>query len=254
MKKVLKIGAVLLVLLAVGGTAGMWAWSRSRHAEAAAEAIAALQSDAAVTVTEGRYIEFRPAGQPVRMGVVFYPGASCDARGYAPVLRRLAAAGYLVVDVPMPFELALFAPGRAAAVQAAYPEVKRWAMIGHSLGGAMAATFAHDNPDKVAGLVIWDSYPPDSKSLADFPGPVWQIHRATPDGKPPPAFAERRHLFPADGPWVAVPGGIHMHFGSFDGGAYVESWEPSISRAESQEQITAATLEALRAIEAAGAG
>jgi pimeloyl-ACP methyl ester carboxylesterase len=251
MKKALKIGAVLLLVLAIGAGVGLWAWSRSRLAEPAAEALAALQSDAAVTVTEGRYIEFRPATGEARVGVIVYPGANCDARGYAQVLRRLAAAGYLVVDVPMPLDLALLAPNRALAVQEAYPDVRRWAIIGHSLGGAMAAAFVYGHPQAVDGLIIWDSYPDSSMSLADWDRPVWHIHRATPDGRPPAAFAERRGLFPASSRWVPVPGGIHMNFGAFDGGAYVETWEPSITRAEQHEQVFAATLEALQAIEAA---
>jgi pimeloyl-ACP methyl ester carboxylesterase len=247
-KKVLKIVAAAVVLLVLAAGVGLWAWGNSRHAAAADEALAALGSDAGVTVEDGEYLVFRPTTTQPRLGVIFYPGASCDLRGYAPVLRRIAAGGYFVVGVPMPLEFAFLAPDRALDVQAAYPDVERWALIGHSLGGAMAAGFVHRNPDLVQGLVIWDSYPAPNASLADYERPVWHIHRATPNGMPPLAFSEQRGLFPPTSRWVPIPGGIHMYFGSFDGGGYVEDWAPSITREEQHDRAAAATLEALEAM------
>lgn len=252
MKRFLKIAGGVVVVLVVAAFIGLWAWGNSRHADAAAEALAALGSDASVTVEEGRYLVFRPAAAAPRMGVIVYPGANCDIRGYAPLLRRIAAAGYLVVDVPMPLEFAFLAPNRALQVQAAYPEIRRWAIVGHSLGGAMAANFVYNHPDAVAGMVIWDSFPGPNNSLAGYGRPVWHVHRARPDGSPPASFAERRDLFPPDSTWVPIRGGIHMYFGSFDGGGYVEEWAPSISRAEQHEQVVAATLAGLRAMEGPG--
>jgi pimeloyl-ACP methyl ester carboxylesterase len=249
MKKILKYGGATLIALLAVAYLGLWAWAQSRHASATTDALAALASDSSAEVKEGQYLTFSPANGRVRLGVIFYPGANCDIRGYAPVLRRLAAAGYFVVDVPMPLEFAFLAPDRALDVMAAYPEVKRWAIIGHSLGGAMAGSFTNRHPDRVAGLVVWDSYPPENRSLADFPKPVWHIHRATADGAPPPAFEAHRASYPASSRWVPIRGGIHMYFGAFDGGGYVEDWVPTISREEQHEQVVAATLEALRDIE-----
>lgn len=245
MKRFLVITVVVVVGLLGTAWIGLWAWGTSRHSAAAAEAIAAVGSDAQVTVEQAQYLVFRPASGAARSGVIFYPGANCDVRGYAPLLRRIAAAGYLVVGVPMPLGFAFLAPEAASGVQAAYPEIHGWAIIGHSLGGAMAANYVHRHPDRLQGLVVWDSYPPESASLADYDRPVWHIHRATPNGAPPPSFAERRHLFPPDSRWVPLPGGIHMYFGSFEPGGYQEDWQPLISRAEQQDLIVAATLEAL---------
>lgn len=252
MKRALKYLVVGLVVMAVAAWVGLWAWGKSRHAAAGPAALAALASDAAVTVEQGEFLVFRPSAGESHLGVIFYPGANCDVRGYAPILRSLAAAGYFVVAVPMPLEFAFLGPNRARDVQDAFPRVRRWAMIGHSLGGAMAANFTFHNPDRVAGIVFWDSYPPSNASLAQFPRPVWQIHRATPDGAAPPALAAERHLFPAASHWVPIPGGIHMYFGDFVGGGFVEDWEPTISRDEQIGRVTAATLEALQEIAAAG--
>lgn len=252
MKKLLKYLVIPAVVLALAGYLGLAAWSQSRHASPTPEALAALASDATVAVEQGKYLTFAPAGAPPRLGVIVYPGANCDVRGYAPVLRRLAAAGYLMVDVPMPLEFAFLAPDRALEAMAAYPDIKRWAIIGHSLGGAMAASFTNRHPDRVAGLIVWDSYPPENRSVADFPKPVWHIHRATADGSPPASFEAHRASYPQSARWVPIRGGIHMYFGSFDGGGYVEDWQPTITRAEQHDQVVAATLEALQTMERSG--
>jgi pimeloyl-ACP methyl ester carboxylesterase len=252
MKKVLRGALYTVIALLVLMVGSVWVLGLMRHADAAPEALTALKPGDDVMVEEGRYIVLRPRRNAEKMGVIFYPGAYADARGYATTLRPVALAGYRVVIVPMPLEFAMFGLNRALAVQAAFADIHRWVLIGHSLGGAMAATFASIHPDALAGLVLWDSYPTSAASLANYPRPVWHVHRATPDGKPPAAFAERRNLFPANSQWLPIPGGIHMYFGSFDGGGYREDWAPSISRDAEHQLVIAATLRALDGI-AAGA-
>lgn len=252
MKRFLKYSAGLLLLLLVTLTVGFYVWGEMSLARPTDTALAAMQSDARVTVEEGKYITFRPAAVEPTLGVIFYPGANCDSRGYAPVFRRVADRGYLVVDVPMPRNFAIFAPSRADAVRAAYPEIKRWVIAGHSMGGAMAGYYAFHHQKELAGLIIWDSYPPEQDSLADSQLPVWHIHRATLQGAAPEKFEAMRHLFPVSSTWVPVPGGIHMYFGSFDGGGYKEQWTPQISREAQQDIVVTAMLNALRAMESSG--
>lgn len=246
MKKFLKIATIsVLSILLVAGV-GIWAWSRNLHASAATEALAALTSDADVAVAQGDDLEFRPIRKRPTMGVILYPGASCDIRGYAPVLRRLAAAGYLVIVAAMPIEFALFGPNRALDITSSHPAVRRWVLIGHSMGGAMAGAFVAHHPDSMAGLILWDAYP--ASSLADYRHPVWLLHRARPDGSPPARFVAKRATFPSDSRWVPIPGGIHMYFGSFDGGGYKEEWAAQITRDSQHDQEVAATLAALKAM------
>ncbi|MCL4790634.1 MAG: alpha/beta hydrolase [Gammaproteobacteria bacterium] len=252
MTKFLKYSAGAIVLLLVVLFGGFYVWGEMSLAKAAEPALAAMQSDDRVLVEDGRFITFRPATTEPRLGVIFYPGANCDSRGYAPVFRRVASRGYLVVDVPMPRNFAIFAPSRADEVRAAYPEIKRWVIAGHSMGGAMAGYYAYHHQDDLAGLIIWDSYPPEQNSLADSDLPVWHIHRATLEGAAPEKFEAMRHVYPVSSTWVPVPGGIHMYFGSFDGGGYKEQWTPKISREAQQDIVVTATLNALLAMEKSG--
>ena len=245
MKKFLKYGLGGLVVLLVIGVAGYYAWSVNSIARPTDSAIAALVTDDQVRVEDGRFLVFRPARLDATTGVIFYPGANCDVRGYAPVLRRIAARGYLVVDVRMPLNQAIFAPNRADDVREAFPAIQRWVIAGHSMGGAMASHYAHNHPDDLAGLILFDGRPTASDTLVNLRYPVWHIHRATLDGRPPDKLERFHNLFPASSTWVPIRGGIHMQFGSFNGGGYTEEWKPQISADEQHDQAVTATLNAL---------
>ena len=66
----------------------------------------------------------------------------------------------------MPFGLAALAPDAADAVIAAHPEIDRWVIGGHSLGGAMAAQYASGHDDVIDGLVLWAAYPAEDTDLS----------------------------------------------------------------------------------------
>jgi dienelactone hydrolase len=245
MKKFGKALAGAVVIAALLAYLGLSYTTRARNAAPSDEALAALVPDDVVQVESGDWLVMRPAGAEPAAGLIVYPGANCDVRGYAPVLRAIAAAGYLVVAVTMPFDFSIFAPNSADAVRAAYRGVRDWVMAGHSMGGAMAARYAFHHADELAGLILWDSYPPETNTLVDTDLPIVNIHRATPDGRPPRKFTAQRYLYPDSSEWVPIPGGNHMQFGSFVGGGYVEEWDAVISRDEQQAIVVAATLAGL---------
>jgi hypothetical protein len=245
MKKILKIVAVIVVALPVLAL-GWLVYSTDKNlASPTPEALTALASDDAVVVDDGDWLVMRPAGSTPTAGFILYPGANCDIRGYAPLAREIASAGYLTIVVSMPFDFSIFAPDRADDVRAAFPEIQDWVIAGHSMGGAMAGRYAFHHADDLAGLILWDSYPPAANSLADSTLPVLHVHRATTDGLPPQKFEDMRGVYPTDSVWVPVPGGVHMYFGAFDGGGYVEQWTPKITRAEQHATVIAATLDGL---------
>ena len=100
--------------------------------------VAALQSDALVTVSEqdGRWI-FAP-DEPAA-GLIFYPGGEGENTAYAPLLHGLAADGVLCVLVKMPCNLAVLDMDAADGIAEKFPQIDSWYIGGHSLGGAMAA-------------------------------------------------------------------------------------------------------------------
>ncbi|MGI9308136.1 MAG: alpha/beta hydrolase [Gammaproteobacteria bacterium] len=246
MKKIFKRILVLLPVALVFGFAYYWYANDRDTAVPDEDALAALAANPALSIQFDDWLLIQPAGSTPDIGVILYPGAYCDIRGYAPVLTEIAAAGYKVVGVKMPFNFSIFGPNKADDVIAAFPDIKRWIIVGHSMGGAMAGRYAFLNEDKLDGVIFWDSYPPESNSLADSKLPLTHIHRARLNGEMPNKFQVMQHVYPKDAVWVPIPGGIHMYFGSFVGGPYEEEWEPEISREAQHEIVVAATLEALK--------
>ena len=238
----LLVAVLALLLVAV---AGMLVWANTPLGPSP-EAIAALVSDDQVQVEQGNWLVFRPVGVTPDTGLIFYPGGRVDYRSYAPQARDIAAEGYLVVVPKMPLNLAVTAPGKATGIIAAFPEVPHWAVGGHSLGGAMAATFVHDQPDAVDGLVFWAAYPAANKSLAGSSVQVVSIS-GTNDGLATPAkIAASEPLVPTDTHWVPIQGGNHAQFGSY--GLQPGDGTATISAEEQRAQTVAATVALLAAL------
>jgi pimeloyl-ACP methyl ester carboxylesterase len=238
----LALGAVLgLVLLGAGG----WVFTPARPEP---DALAALVPGADVAVDLNPWIAFLP-GHPRETGFILYPGARVDPRVYARAARAIAEHGYPTLIVPMPLNLALLAPEQGLDVIGSFPQVKRWAIGGHSLGGAMAARFALNHPHVIHGLVLWASRPAGTDDLSGLAIPVASIY-GTEDGLvDPQTIAHSQALLPPDTTFVAIAGGNHAQFGNYP--PQLGSGEASISADEQQAQIVLATLALLSEIEAA---
>ena len=66
----------------------------------------------------------------------------------------------------MPLSLAVLAPNRADKVIAAHPEIERWVIAGHSLGGAMACTYLDSHPGAADALALLAAYATSSDDLS----------------------------------------------------------------------------------------
>lgn len=247
------VGIVGLVLPAVvlAAVIGFWLWATLSAAEPDATALAALEDTAAVTVTEEPWLTFTPTGAegPVQpCGLVFYPGGLVDARAYAPTLLPIAAAGYTVVAPSMPLGLAVLAPDRASAVIEAHPQIARWAVGGHSLGGAMAARYAFAHPGGAAGgLALWAAFPAGGNSLAGRDDLAATSVYGTLDGLATvEEIRQSAALLPAATAFVAIEGGNHAQFGSY--GPQGGDNPAAIPAAEQQAQAAAATVAVLDAL------
>ena len=244
MRKFLRILVLILALMGII-TGGFVIWG-STPAKPMSEALAVLQSDAQVTVTTGKWLVFSPAASGSTTGFIIYPGGRVDYRAYAPQAHAIAAQDNLVVIVHVPLNLAVFDQNAAEAVMAAYPEIKHWAVGGHSLGGSMAASFAHTHPELVQGLVLWASYPASSDNLSQSGVKVLSIS-GTLDGLSTPAKIEASHeLLPDETVWVPIEGGDHAQFGWY--GPQAGDNPASISREEQQAQIVQATAAFLKSL------
>ncbi|MDD6729349.1 MAG: alpha/beta hydrolase [Eggerthellaceae bacterium] len=207
------------------------------------EARAALTSDAQVTVAardDGSTV-FTPAeGAANGAGLIFYPGGKVEPKAYAPLMRAAAERGFTCVLVRFPFNLAVFDVNAASGVQEAFPQVERWYIGGHSLGGAMAAAYAADHAGDFRGLLLCGAYA--TKDLGASGLAVTSVY-GTDDGVlNRDAYAKNRGNIP-QAVEDTIEGGCHSYFGDY--GLQDGDGTPTISR---DEQI-ARTVDDLAAMD-----
>lgn len=239
-KRYLLLALIALVFVVTVVAGGFVLYTKLKTASPEPEALAAMTSTDEVEVTAGSWLVFKPKDAVPRAGFIIYPGGLVDARAYAPTARDIAAEGYLAVIVPMPLNLAVLGSGKATDVIESFLEIDTWAVGGHSLGGAMASQYAHDNPDNVSGLVLWAAYPASSDNLSDSDLAVTSIY-GTDDGLASlEEIEDSRPLLPPDTEFVPIEGGNHAQFGWY--GPQSGDNPAAISHPEQQAQIVAATV------------
>jgi hypothetical protein len=235
----------LLGLLAVGLVAFVvWA-SLARPAEPAP--LQAALADPAVEVTLGPVVELRPSDAVPTRGVVFYPGARVHREAYIATWAPIVAETDLLVLIPrMPLNLAVFGRSRAADLIEDNPDVDRWWVGGHSLGGAMAASWLGDQPaGEVEGLTLWASFATAGAELDAREELIVLSVSGTRDGLATPADVDqRRDLLPPTALMVEVEGMNHAQFGRY--GPQRGDLTPTISDEQAQSALTQAHVTALR--------
>jgi hypothetical protein len=118
-------------------------------------------SSETVTYEDQGDLSFAPAQGPAKAGFVFYPGAKVEEKAYAPLCYRLAEKGVHAYIVKMPFRLAIFGKNKGGSYPGKDDSIP-WYLGGHSLGGAMAASFLSGATHGYSGLALLASYSTDN--------------------------------------------------------------------------------------------
>ena len=159
-KAILALSAAVLVLaLACGIYAGDY--------YRAQDAAVASSETVTVTITEDR-ATFAP--DHAEAGLIFYPGGKVEFTAYGPLMAKLAEENILCVLLKMPMNLAVLDMAAAEGIPEQFPEVERWYLAGHSLGGSMAASWAGKHADAYEGLIL-----PAAYSTEDLTGTDLQV-------------------------------------------------------------------------------
>jgi dienelactone hydrolase len=226
----------LVVLLVVGVVGFLW---YAQPQPLLPEATAALASTDRATFEQGPdgRLTYTPTSGTPTTGLVLYPGGKVPPAAYAPAARAIAEQGYLVSIVPVPFNLAVFGIDAAASVIDDHPEIERWAVGGHSLGGSMAAQFIDSHPDAVDGLVLWASY--SAADLSEDDLVVASMYGSLDSGVPSFTSAENLAKLGANVTPTVIDGGNHEQMGWYTG----QPNDPpaTISRQAQQDQVVDAT-------------
>jgi hypothetical protein len=239
-KKIIKYLVIGIITIVIIGILGMLVWSKTGTYPARVVALSALESTDRVTITQDKWIVFEPVKE-TETGLIFYPGGLVEPTAYAPILHQIAEKGVLVIITPMPLNLAIFNTGAANAVIDAYPQISTWIMAGHSLGGASAAIFTENNPNRIDAIALWDSYPPDSADLSNNTISVISIFSTTNNIPNTENFNDKKHLLPSDTIFIGIEGANHAQFGDY--GPQKGDVVASMSLAEQHERVTEIMLD-----------
>ena len=239
-KRIIQFAFIGFVSIVIIGVLGMLVWAKTGTYPARNFALSALESTDRVTITQDKLIAFTPV-EKTETGLIFYPGGLVEPTAYAPVLRKIAEKGVLVVITPMPSNLAILNTGAANAVIDDYPHISTWILAGHSLGGASAAIYAENNPTRIDALALWDSYPPNSADLSDNTISVMSIFGTTNDLPNTENLNDKKHLLPANTIFVGIEGANHAQFGDY--GPQKGDVVASISLSEQHEKVAEIMLD-----------
>lgn len=200
-----------------------------------------LQTKETVSVTEmsaGLYLD----GPGDYAAMIFYPGAKVEYTAYLPLLSDLAEQGIDCFLIKMPCNLAFFGQNKAKKIMDSY-EYDHWYLSGHSLGGAMAASYASGHLESLNGLVLLAAYP--TKSLKSDSFSVLSLYGSKDGVLNMEKVEEGNSFMPADYVEICIEGGNHAQFGNY--GEQKGDHAADISREEQQAQTVEAILNMMKA-------
>jgi hypothetical protein len=205
-----------------------------------------LAPSPALSVVKGPAgLAFVPLAAAKRSGLIVYGGPRVPPEAYAYLARAAAEAGYTSVLASMPLDFAILSPAQVVKAAEAYPEVARWVIAGHSLGGAAAASFvvskaAAKAPRAASGLLLLASYPGKGADLSTKSLPVVTVSASRDALTSPSELAAARSRLPAGSRSVEISGGNHAQFGEYgpqSGDGLAEIPGPTQRRAVVEEAL-----------------
>ena len=196
------------------------------HADEGAIAVFSSDDNVSISTLDNGTVIFEP--QNATTGFIFYPGGKVDHNAYQPLMKALAKEGILCVLVEMPFRLAIFDINAAEGIQAQYPEIENWYIGGHSLGGAMAASYVSDHADKYNGLILLGSY--STADLSNSNLNILSIYGSEDKILNQEKYSDNKSNLPNDFTEIIIEGGNHAQFGNYgeqrgDGKALISAEE-----------------------------
>jgi len=228
-KKSIRISIVAIIAAVSLFAAGFYIYTLDYY-RADASAVQTIESNEANLKSQDSVTVFYPdVANDKGSALIFYPGGKVEAEAYAPLLERLSQKGITCVLVRMPFNLAVFDVNAADRVYGMLPGIENWYIGGHSLGGAMASSYAGKNTDKLKGVVLLGAYPVGSNNI-----PTLTVYGSK------DLVLDRSKLEGVENVHEII-GGNHAYFGNY--GEQKGDGKAEITREEQQEQTAEAIID-----------
>jgi hypothetical protein len=158
-------------------------------------------------------LSFLPTSERKSSGIIFYPGGKVELTAYSPLAYKLAEEGYMVTIVQMPFNLAVLDVDKGKEVINHYEAIEEWYIGGHSLGGAMAGSFAYDYKELINGVFFLGAYPVEE--LADSKLEILLINGSLDTIVDQDRLEQAKRLIPESSDNIIIQGANHSQFGSY---------------------------------------
>ena len=232
MKKKMKrryIVPLTVVSIVIAAVLGFLSWTAFYY-HADATAVSFAQNDSTL-INEGS-LTILPE-EDSSTAVIFYPGAKVEAIAYLPILKQIREEAHVTcILVHMPLNLAFFNVNAADQIIEDFPDIKAWYLAGHSLGGAMASSYAAKHQDKLQGLILMGAYIygdyPAEKALTIYGSLNTQVEAKI-------NYTENV---------VRIEGGNHAQFGNY--GKQKGDADAVISAAQQQKEAVEAVVEFMK--------
>lgn len=199
-----------------------------------------LKSDNIVAVTEEKdFISFTNKIKTSENAFIFYQGAKVESTAYAPLLYQLAENGIDCFLVKMPFHLAVLSPNKANTVLKDYEDqYTNWYIGGHSLGGAIAASYASKNVSRLKGLILLGAY--STNDLSDTDLFVLSIYGSNDHVLNHEKYENYKKNLPTSFSELVLEGGNHAYYGNY--GEQKGDGKADLTRQEQQEKTCDAII------------
>ncbi|HFJ9468792.1 alpha/beta hydrolase [Bacillus paranthracis] len=205
MKKWIKITLYSLLGILLIGSISFFVWSQFSY-KPTKEALSLVDEK-----KDEDYIAF--GEKDAKIGVIFYQGAKVEAEAYSYLGEALAKDGHFVVMPKLPLNLAILGINEVDSVIEKYPEVQKWYVAGHSMGGAMISKYAFQHEEKVDGIIFLGSYPADDFSTKSIP--MLSIYGEVDALATVEKIEDNKKFMSKNTTMHMIKGGNHAHFGMY---------------------------------------
>lgn len=174
----------------------------------------ALRVYRSVGETQNTYSYFKSQSTTKAAKVIIYGGGLVDYKAYAYLANGLAEQGFDAYLLHSPLNLPVLNQGQALDLISSQ-ELKHVFLIGHSLGGVVAAQDSQSAKKEIDGLVLLASYPGQQTDLASEDLAVLSITASEDRILNQEKYQSAKHRLPDSTSYLTISGGNHSGFGLY---------------------------------------
>ena len=234
MNKIIKI-AIIIVFILIACFAIFYVNDYYHADKIAIDSLNANDNVSVVKTSNGLLLD----GPGNDTALIFYPGAKIEYTAYAPMFKDLSEKGIDCYLVEMPFNLALLGQNSADEIIDS-GNYSHYFISGHSLGGAMAASYVNST-NKTDGLILFASY-----STCKIEKPVLSIYGSEDKVLNKEKYLDSINFIEDNLTEIEIKGANHAQFAYY--GNQSGDGVANISASSQQKQSASAIIEFIRDI------